>query len=337
MKILYFSAGSSLYEIRGERQGWIMEEKSTPNVFLCLAADPENPGRLYGGTFDDGLFISDDSGDTWEKAGSGITHGRVMSLAISPLETKNGYRVIWAGTEPSGLFRSEDGGRTWTDCPALLDLPSKSTWSFPPRPETHHVRWVEPDAHDENRIFAGIELGGVMKSEDKGDTWEDRKSGSQHDSHTVKVHSKVPGRIYEAAGGGYAESFDSGESWKTFNDGLDPYNYLVGIAADPGDKDTIVASAAKSPRTAYNPSNANTILVRRESGGKWAGVYDGLPDSEGSAVFSLATHPSESGVFYAVNNLGFYISSDAGKNWGKVAVEWPEHLKSKRINWMTII
>src|SRR5699024_2167756 len=120
--------------------------------------------------------------------GTGITHNRVMSVAVSPTEVRNGYRVVWAGTEPSGLFRSEDGGRTWIDCPALLDLPSKSTWSFPPRPHTHHVRWIEPDPHDENRIFVGIELGGVMKSEDKGRTWEDRKPGSQHDCHTLTIH-----------------------------------------------------------------------------------------------------------------------------------------------------
>lgn len=315
----------------------MMSEKITPNVFLCLAADPDNPGRLYGGTFDDGLFISKDNGETWERSWDGITHNRVMSLATSPTETMNGYRIIWAGTEPSGLFRSEDGGQTWTDCPALLELPSKSAWSFPPRPETHHVRWIEPDIHNENRIFVGIELGGVMKSEDKGKTWEDRKPGSQHDSHTVKAHSKVPGRIYEAAGGGYAESFDSGVTWQTFNDGLDPYNYLVGIAADSGNENTIVASAAKSPRTAYNPSNADTILVRRESEGEWKFVDEGLPDPQGSAIFSLASHPSESGVFYGINNLGFYISTDGGKHWDKAAAEWPEHLKSKRINWLTII
>ncbi|WP_411843382.1 WD40/YVTN/BNR-like repeat-containing protein [Salinicoccus sp. HZC-1] len=172
VKTLYFSAGSSVYEIKKADRKWIMQEKSVPNVLLCLAADPDNPGRLYGGTFDDGLFISDDNGETWKPSGSGITHNRVMSIAVSPTEVGNGYRIVWAGTEPSGLFRSEDGGQTWMECPALLDLPSKSSWSFPPRPETHHVRWIEPDRHDENRIFVGIELGGVMKSEDRGETWE---------------------------------------------------------------------------------------------------------------------------------------------------------------------
>ncbi|AKG73090.1 WD40/YVTN/BNR-like repeat-containing protein [Salinicoccus halodurans] len=337
MKTLYFSAGNTLYEIQGEKESWTMTERSTPNVLLCIAADPDNPGRLYGGTFDDGLFISNDSGETWKQAGAGIAHDRLMSIAVSPTEMKNGYHIVWAGTEPSGLFRSEDGGETWTECPALLDLPSKATWSFPPRPETHHVRWIEPDAHDENRIFAGIELGGVMRSEDKGMSWEDRKPGSQHDCHTLKMHPKVSGRIYEAAGGGYAESTDAGSTWQTFNEGLEPYNYLVGIAVDSRNEDIIVASAAKSPRTAYKPSDAETILVRRENGGKWESVSEGLPDPEDSAVFSLAAHPDEPGVFHAVNNTGFYISEDSGQTWHRVPVEWPEHLKDKKIHWMTLV
>lgn len=109
-----------------------MEERPTPAAFLCLAADPSRKGRLYGGTFNEGLWISNDSGKTWEAAGQGISHNSVMSVAVSPTEVKNGYHVVWAGTEPSGLFRSEDGGETWVDCPALLDLPSKSSWSFRP-------------------------------------------------------------------------------------------------------------------------------------------------------------------------------------------------------------
>ncbi|HIW13233.1 MAG TPA: hypothetical protein H9891_08805 [Candidatus Salinicoccus stercoripullorum] len=336
MKTLYFSAGNSLYEIKEGEGGWVMAERPAPNVLLCIAADPDKPGRLYGGTFDDGLFISDDGGGTWEPAGAGITHNRVMSLAISPTENINGCRVVWAGTEPSGLFRSEDGGQTWTDCPSLLELPSKSTWSFPPRPETHHVRFIEPDIHDTERIFAGIELGGVMRSEDKGRSFEDRKPGSQHDSHTLATHPKVRGRVYEAAGGGYAESFDSGSTWETFNDGLDPYGYLVGIAADSGNADTIIVSAAKSPRTAYKPSNAETIMMRRENGGRWEWVHEGLPAPDGSAVFSLASDSAEPGVFYALNNTGFYISRNSGKTWNKVNIDWPEHLKDKRVNWMTL-
>jgi len=44
-------------------------------------------------------------------------------------------------------------------------------------------------------------MGGVMRSLDKGLSWEDRKPGSQLDGHTLRMHKLAPHRIYESAGG----------------------------------------------------------------------------------------------------------------------------------------
>src|SRR5260221_601021 len=76
--------------------------------------------------------------------------------------------VIYAGTEPSAIFRSEDVGETWRECRGLIELPSAHEWSFPPRPETHHVRWIEPDPHTQGRLFAAIEAGALIRSPDAG-------------------------------------------------------------------------------------------------------------------------------------------------------------------------
>lgn len=328
---LYFVAGSSVFEVKKEDEDWTLVENKVDHIFLCMAADPVKRGRLYAGTFEDGLWISDDSGETWRQAGKGITHDSILSVAVSPTEVINELSVVWVGTEPSGLFRSEDGGKTWTAHPTLLDLPSEPTWSFPPRPYTHHVRYIQPDLHHANKIYVGIELGGVMKSVDKGKTWEDRKPGSQFDCHTLTMNQSAKGRIYEAAGGGYAESVDGGKTWETINDGLEPYTYLVDIAVDPANPDTIIASAAKNARTAYQPSRASTVLVQRENNQPWEIISEGLPEEEGSAVFQLLSHDAEPGVFYAINNIGLFISKDAGKSWEQIELNWPEYIKNKRV------
>ena len=328
---LFVAVGHSVVEVSKDNSTWTLNEHEVKHRFLCLAADPVRYGRLYAGTFDDGLWISDDHGKTWHSAGEGITHNRIPSVTVSPTEQNNGYSVVWVGTEPSGLFRSEDGGETWTDCPSLLELPSEPTWSFPPRPYTHHVRYIQPDLHDPQRIFVGVELGGVMRSVDQGKTWEDRKPGSQYDCHTLTMHLATKGRIYEAAGGGYAESLDGGKTWKTINDGLDPYTYLVDIAVDPANEHTMVASAAKRARTAYNPDTAETVIVRRTEKESWTIVSEGLPKPEGSTVFALQTHDTKPGVFFAVNNLGIYQSKDAGQTWDHLPVDWPEHLTNERV------
>lgn len=330
MKLL-FIADQSIFVVTSRVHSWDLLEHQHDYEFHSIAADPGKQGRLYVGTFDNGLLVSDDYGETLHPVGEGITHDRVLSVAVSETEKVNDYYVVWAGTEPSNLFRSEDGGKTWTECPALLDLPSRSTWSFPPRPYTHHVRSIQPDLHDKSRVFAGIELGGVMRSEDSGETWEDRKEGSQFDCHTLTMNSLAEGRIYEAAGGGFAESVDGGATWETFNDGLDDYTYLVDVVVDPKDPDTIVASAAKSARTAYVPSRAHTVIVRKEKDQEWEVVHEGLPHPDGSSILSLTTHDQEPHVFYAVNNLGLYQSNDAGRSWNQLIAEWPETLENKRI------
>jgi hypothetical protein len=310
---------------------------------------------------DRGLWKSDNGGVSWQHVGEGIAYPMVMSVAVSRAERgAGGYGVVWAGTEPSALYRSEDGGETWQDCPTLLDLPSRPTWKFPPRPYTHHVRWIQPDPIDANRIAVAIELGGVMRSLDKGRTWEDYKPASQRDGHTLAMHPRAPGRIYEAAGGeaavfrpkvtlslppvqpqvvmragGYAESRDGGATWETLDDGLDGNHYLWGVAVDPGDPDTVVASGASGPVQAHQRTFAETYLLRRTAGQPWQRVRDGLPEARGTMISVLATNESEPGVFYAANNRGVFRSVDAGISWQALPLAWPERYRTQHLTGIT--
>src|SRR5699024_4098462 len=111
--------------------------------------------------------------------------------------------------------------------------------------------------------------------------------------HDLTMTKQAEGRIYEDAGGGYAQSKDSGETWETINDGLEPYNYLVNLAVDSGNPDVVLASAAKSARTAYQPSSAHSVIVRREGNEPWEVISEGLPEADGSAVLQLIADESD--------------------------------------------
>lgn len=336
MVMMYLASKEAIYKASESKDTWHIKQIKSPEDVRCVEADPVS-NRIYAGTFNEGLYCSDNDGKTWKKRGDGILHNRVMCLYANELEQHGGFSTIWVGTEPSMLYRSQDGGETWHHFPDLLELPSKSTWSFPPRPHTHHVRAIQPDLHDANRIFAGIELGGVMKSEDRGESWEDRKEGSHHDSHSIKAHPLVEGRIYEAAGEGFAESKDSGNTWIPYNEGLGKYTYMVDVAADSKDADTVIASVAEGPYSAYNPENAHTYLARRTGGNAWEFAEEGLPSPEGSTVFSLLSDQTKPHTFYAVNNKGIYVSQDAGNSFRKVEIDWPEALTSERVLDVTLI
>jgi hypothetical protein len=90
---------------------WRLEQRFIGHNPVCVAADPGRLERLYCGTWNEELWASDDAGANWHPAGPGIRYDRIMAVAVSPIERRGGYGVVYAGTELSALFRSEDGGR----------------------------------------------------------------------------------------------------------------------------------------------------------------------------------------------------------------------------------
>jgi photosystem II stability/assembly factor-like uncharacterized protein len=82
-------------------------------------------------------------------------------------------------------------------------------------------------------VFAAIEAGALVQSHDGGKTWIDRDEQGPYDTHTLVTHSKAPRLLYSAAGDGYFESFDYGESWTSPMEGL-KHSYFYGLAVDSG-------------------------------------------------------------------------------------------------------
>src|SRR6266536_4076064 len=154
----------------------------------CLALDGDT---VYVGCRGRGLKRSADGGDTFEDVP--LPEPDVFSVAVSAADG-----AVYAGTEPSRLFRSDDRGESWHELETLLELPSRPSWSFPPRPWTSHVRWIAPSPHDPDLLMVGIELGGLMRSTDRGASWQDHRPGAQPDVHSLAWHPQVEGRAYEA-------------------------------------------------------------------------------------------------------------------------------------------
>src|SRR5580765_7358068 len=130
----------------------------------CVAVDQRRPAQVYCGTARDGLFRSRDGGRNWEPTGRGIDHPMITAVDVGDRGQADGCGVVYAGTEPSAVFRSDDGGESCVDLAGLRALPSADTWSFPPRPDTHHVRWIEADVNVADRLFVAIEAGDPRRS-----------------------------------------------------------------------------------------------------------------------------------------------------------------------------
>ena len=327
---------NELLIVTSEKNGrWHTDRQLAGASVWSLATDPLRPERAYCGTFDRGLWRSTDAGETWERVGEGVS-GAVTAVAVSRSERAGGHGVVYAGTEPSALYRSEDGGETWRELAGMRELPSAPEWSFPPRPETSHVRAIAPDPNAGGAVYVAIEAGALVRSFDGGETWHDRVPDGPRDTHTLAAHPQAPRRLYSAAGDGfmrpgmgYSESPDGGETWERIAEGLRQH-YLWGLAVDPADPERVVVSAAGSPREAHNPAGARSEIYRKEAGSPWRKATEGLPATEGRVAAILAAHEAEPGVFYALTNGGLYRSPDEGTSWERMEVAWPDRYLRQR-------
>lgn len=103
---------------------------------------------LLAATFEDGIYYSDDAGETWLPGNIGLYDRHVFALGAA------GTRFL-AGTE-TGLYVSDTLGRSWEPLP------------FAQEPATILSLCVDAQGH----IFAGTESQGLYRSSDGGQTWD---------------------------------------------------------------------------------------------------------------------------------------------------------------------
>jgi photosystem II stability/assembly factor-like uncharacterized protein len=235
-----------------------------------------------------------------------LPESAVFSLAVSKADG-----AVYAGTEPSALYRSDDRGASWTELRGLLELPSRPTWSFPPRPWTSHVRWIAPSPHDHDLILVGIELGGLMRSTDRGMTWQDHRPGAQRDVHSLAWHPLIEGWAYEAGGGGAAWSEDSGDTWRQADEGMDRH-YTWAVAADPRDPDLWYVSASTGPFAAHGGDDPQARIYRRR-GRRWTPIGGGLPEPLEAMPYALVT--TDGHLFAGFADGQIWRSGDRGDSW----------------------
>ncbi len=309
---LYGTTGTSFVRLDEQPIGWTIAHALADSGAQCLALDPSDADTVYVGLLSGGVRKTTDGGETWSDCG--LAAQQVFSVAVSPADG-----AVYVGTEPSALYRSDDGGQTWAELTGLLELPSRPTWSFPPRPWTSHVRWVAPSPHDADLVLAGIELGGLMRSTDRGETWQDHRPGAQRDVHSLAWHPQARGRAYEAGGGGAAWSDDDGDTWQPADEGRDRH-YTWSVAVDHDDPDLWYVSASSGPFAAHGRGDPEAHVYRRRNGG-WDRLAGGLPEPLPSMPYALVA--TEARLFAGLANGELWESPDHGETWLRCEIRRP--------------
>src|SRR3977135_314184 len=109
-------------------------DRSDPIVVIQL--HPKNPDILYVAT-NDYIYKTRDGGQTWTNLSQGMSHSRVISMAIDPAYPA----TVYAGTKGDAVYKSYDGGQRWVSQRAGLDDVTISSvvnqFVFDPANNTH--------------------------------------------------------------------------------------------------------------------------------------------------------------------------------------------------------
>jgi photosystem II stability/assembly factor-like uncharacterized protein len=227
-------------------------------------------GMILAGT-EDGIFRSSDGGQNWTEAGDGLAERHIRWLAYHP----DASNFEFAGTEPADIFISHNGGEFWRECPEVPILRDQHQWSLPYSPEAGCVRGF---AFQGSRVYAAVEVGGVLRSDDSGETWQLAEGSDGNpdlegppapliypDVHSLEVHPSSPDLVYAPTGGGFYRSKDGGRTWELFYD-----CYCRAVWVDPHDSEHLLLGPAD-----HVDSNGR-IEESRDGGNSWSLASEGL-------------------------------------------------------------
>jgi photosystem II stability/assembly factor-like uncharacterized protein len=273
-------------------------KRSLNSVFWLTPGHASEPGTWYAGGSPQGLFRSDDGGDTWEPHGGWNDHDMWETWCEWPEEnTPDGSMLhsvivdprdrdhLYLGLSGGGVFESTDGGKDW----APLNKGSRADFFPDPFPEFGH------------------------------------------DPHTVRMHPLRPDRLYQQNHCGiYRMERPEGE-WIRIGDNMprDVGDIGFPIELHPRDPDTAwvfpMDGSDVWPRT--SPGGKPAAFVTRDAGASWTRLDNGLPERGWLTVKRQAMTTDDGdpvGVYFGTTCGELWASIDEGAEWKQIAAHLPE-------------
>jgi len=274
----------------------------------ALSSHSAQPGSLHSGT-DAGVFRWVEQTARWEQLSAAL--GDVWAILHDPKDPS----ILYAGTRPAALYRSRDGGVTWSEL-AAPGIAKFSDVNMGPTRVTQLL--FDPFATD--TLWATVEIGGIYRSDDRGDTWRlltnGLVSGDVHGIAVTRTRAGTP-RVLATTNRGLHASDDQGETWRLVE--LDsPWQYTRAVVTRADDPATVFLANGNGP-----PGNDGRLLRSRDAGDTWERLE--LPDNINSTVWCIATHPSDPSLMFVCTNLGqLFRSTDGGDSWLRLPHEFGE-------------
>jgi hypothetical protein len=227
------------------------------------------------------------------------------------------------------LFRSSDGGDTWTELDTLRQQTTTDIWrsAFT---DTAHVKTLIGSPETPDRLFAGIEVGGLYRTEDGGDHWSkceirDEAGVVQDDIHEIRCltpeeYVVACGRLslhdqnHAAAEGGLYHTTDAGTTWQRLDRDIAPSYYRSLFVHE---NDLLACGATTVPPEWWGMLDADATMFASADTGK---TFDATPYPGGPDEMILTYASNESSVYAGtgVGDTGRLLRRTSDRTWETV-------------------
>ncbi|WP_272150903.1 VPS10 domain-containing protein [Tenacibaculum aiptasiae] len=281
---------------------------------------------------------------SFENIGPTVMSGRVVDIDVNPENTTEFY----VGYASGGLWYTNNNGTTFT--PVLDSSPTQNVGDIAVDWKSGTL-WVGTGENNSSRSsYAGI---GILKSTDKGKTWENVGLQDSHHIGRILINPNNPDEVVVGAIGhlyssnnerGIFKTTDGGKTWKKTLF-INENTGIIDVQQAPNNFNVLYAAAWERNRKAWNfdgDGKNSAIYKSTDAGTTWTKISDnnGFPNGENVGRIGLAVFNED--VVYAFHDSQFRRKKEKKKeedsnaltkdDFKTMSVEDFLKLKDKKLN-----